>query len=365
MDTYLSTQIKDLIQAVHYRPAVSLIMPFEPKMKDKAELSKRFKFAYDRIKKDISKNYNDELADLVLTKLKNLIQSLNYSSYKKTVAIFVSPVFEKVLYLDIPVEERIIVDESFEIRDLVFAKKETQEFLLVSINAKSSKTYYVDKGKFKTIKIDLAEYAESLQGDLPDRVSNFSDPSEQKEFQLKKFLYYSDRGLEALLKAYPLPLFVMGPQKVLGYFKLITHNSKNIVGYIPGNFSDLSSGELAQVIEPHVQDWKKVHRKALLQQMEHAVSAGKLATGINEVWKQVNHRRGKLLIVEKDYRPSAEHAPNKDEIVELKDPYNNFSYIRDAVDDMIETILENGGDVEFVEEGTLSEFGHIVLILYY
>ena len=40
-------------------------------------------------------------------------------------------------------------------------------------------------------------------------------------------------------------------------------------------------------------------------------------------------------------------------------------YIKDAVDDVIENLLENGGDVEFVDEGVLVAYRHIALILYY
>jgi hypothetical protein len=35
------------------------------------------------------------------------------------------------------------------------------------------------------------------------------------------------------------------------------------------------------------------------------------------------------------------------------------------VDDVIEKVLENGGDVEFVDEGVLKDYHHIALILFY
>ena len=40
-------------------------------------------------------------------------------------------------------------------------------------------------------------------------------------------------------------------------------------------------------------------------------------------------------------------------------------YIKDAVDDVIEKVLKNGGDVEFVDEGLLKDYQHIALIQYY
>ena len=47
------------------------------------------------------------------------------------------------------------------------------------------------------------------------------------------------------------------------------------------------------------------------------------------------------------------------------EPYNKFSYIKDAVDDVIEKVLETGGDVEFVDAAVLNDYQHIALLQYY
>jgi hypothetical protein len=62
---------------------------------------------------------------------------------------------------------------------------------------------------------------------------------------------------------------------------------------------------------------------------------------------------------------AAQHGSSEDKIYETVEPYNRFSYIKDAVDDVIEKVLENGGDVEFVDEGILKDYNHIALIQYY
>ena len=65
-----------------------------------------------------SENYPADVEIMMMKKLRTIIKNLNFNTHKKSIAIFLSPVFEKVLYLDISVEEKIIIDESFEIRDL-------------------------------------------------------------------------------------------------------------------------------------------------------------------------------------------------------------------------------------------------------
>ena len=46
-------------------------------------------------------------------------------------------------------------------------------------------------------------------------------------------------------------------------------------------------------------------------------------------------------------------------------PRAKYSYVKDAVDDIIEKVLESGGDVEFVEEGVLNYYGQIALIKFF
>ena len=72
-----------------------------------------------------------------------------------------------------------------------------------------------------------------------------------------------------------------------------------------------------------------------------------------------------LLVVEKDYRGTPQQEGGEEILQKVMNPHNTFSYIKDAVDEVIEKVLENGGDVEFVEEGLLKEFRQIALIQFY
>jgi hypothetical protein len=42
--------------------------------------------------------------------------------------------------------------------------------------------------------------------------------------------------------------------------------------------------------------------------------------------------------------------------------YNKFSCIKNPIDEMIEKVLENDGDVEFVSDGLLKDYRQIALI---
>jgi len=131
MNTFLTPEIREVMEAIHYRPAVSVILPFEPQMRSKADLAYSLQLAADKVERELKVNYPDEMGMIVMQKLRTIIRTLNFNTFKKAVAIYVSPVFEKVLYLDIPVEEQIIVAESFEIRDLVYCKQQLHNYQAV------------------------------------------------------------------------------------------------------------------------------------------------------------------------------------------------------------------------------------------
>ena len=110
MNPAVTPDLKEVIEAVHYRPAVSVILPIETKINMKEELEHSLKIAADKVEKELSQNYPDSLASEVSEKLRNIIKNIEFDKEKKSIAIYVSPVFEKVFYLDIAVDEKIIVN---------------------------------------------------------------------------------------------------------------------------------------------------------------------------------------------------------------------------------------------------------------
>jgi hypothetical protein len=365
MNKLVPQEIREVMGAVHYRPAISIIMPFEPKMSLKTEIAYALKTASDRVERELREHYPNELGVLVMQKLRLLIKNLNFNTHKKSIAIFVSPVFEKVLYLDIAVEEKIIVDESFEIRDLVFAKKQVLKYLVLLLSGKEVRIFLGNSNNFVRILSDQSESVYAVLNDPPERVANFSDISDRKEIVTEKFLRHIDHSLDSILGAYPLPLFVCGVTKITGHFKKISKHAASVLEYIHGNFEDATIPRLKEALDPYISNWKKVRQKELLNLLHDAADKKKLAAGMTNVWREASKNTGRLLVIEKDFMYPAKQGPEQGEIGSITEPHHHFSYIRDAVDDVIEKVLEHGGDVEFTEKGMLKDFGQIALILFY
>lgn len=365
MPQTLIAEFAPVLEASHYLPCISLIMPFEPKMNLQNELAYKLKVAGDKIERELLANYPAEKVLPVMKKLRQVIKDLSYNTHKISIAIFVSPLIEKVYYLDLPVEEKIMIDDTFEIRDLIYSKKEIHKYLLVALNHHWTRIYLGNSTKFIRLISNVPNNTAAYSRDLPEKVANFSDQKKEKEIRFNNFLRHTDNGLSLLLKSYKLPLFVMGNANAIGHFKTITHNSRHIIEYIPVSFKESTEPDLMKIMEPYVADWKKIIETNLMKEIAEAMDKEKLAIGIKEVWKVATQKRGKLLVVEMNYTYPAQQGSKEEIIFKHDEKMKNAFFIKEAVDDVIEKVLASGGAVEFVHEGLLKEYHRIVLIEYY
>lgn len=351
---------------MHYRPAVSVILPFQIRSNLNSEFKQALKFSLDEVERKLTDDYPEELRRIVMRKLHHLSDGLRIDTTKKGVALYASPVFEKLVYLDIEVESRIVIDESFEIRDLVYNYKELQlHFLLLLLSSEECRLFLGDYQHLLPVKMQVPAKLADYVHDAPERVANFSDPGAFKEIQIEKLLRSVDKELTDLLHEHHLQVFVMGSTPVLGLFRSVTHNSKSIIEFVEGNYIDRNAHQLHQLIQPHLEKWKHQLQLQLLRQIEIAANQKKLAVGIEQIWQSIYEKNGRLLIVEKDFMVSCEQVQNGRVVFKERAKEPVFSHTHDAVDDAIELILKNGGDVAFVEKGLLNAYEHIALIKFY
>lgn len=79
-------------------PQVSLIIPFNSKMKKQAGLFKLLSSAADKTEIELMVKYSKERVVPVINKLRHLIKSMICKPDQKTIALFVSPHSEKLYY---------------------------------------------------------------------------------------------------------------------------------------------------------------------------------------------------------------------------------------------------------------------------
>lgn len=362
MKATVSPEVVELLSSDYYRPAVSITMPFEPKMDLKTRLEHSLKISADKIEDVLKQNYPEETGQLMMQKIRSIISSLNYDTLKKSISIYVSPVFEKVLYLDIPVDEKIVVDDSFDIRDLIYNKKQEKEYLVLLLSSNQSIIYLARSNRLERKVFDSHPSDFSYVEQEKEKVGNFTDNSSHKEALMEKFLMHTDSGLDEIIKLFQLPLFVFGSERIIGHFKDITKHGEHVVKYIHGSYIDASTDVISKVLQQHIDDWDKIKQVHILGQLEAAADKGRLVFGILPVERAAFNQNAKLLVIEKGFYYNTQNAGDTKSVNQTG---KRNSYKKDIVDDIIEKVLEFGGDVEFVEKDAIKNYHHIALITFH
>jgi len=344
-------------------PSVVIVLPFEPKMRTKAELEPVLAAALSKAEKDLMLKYPSGVAMPVIRRVQAIFRNLNYATHKRSIAIFASAETEKVLYLDLEVEEKVVTDGSFGMQDLVDCKKNAVEYLVMILSARQSKMYTGNGHALKLIKSNAPQNVYAYLHEPPERVANFSDPEERRELMLDKFLHHMDEGLSAILKAYPLPVFLVGSERVLGHFWAITRHAGNIAGRIYRNCGEGEESGLQEVLEPYIRDWRTVRQQNALRQVEMAEGSRKLSHGLQEVAVTAKYRNSSLLVVERGF--SAGEPAGVGGGIQADMQGGGEFYIKSPVDRIVQKVLENGGEVEWVDKGLLKDYGGIALVRYY
>lgn len=348
-------QPDQLTDVMPLQPAVSVVMPFETHLRTKAEVESQFQACVNMAISQIDEHYHSELGRLVISKLKKVFARLNFSSYKKSVAIFISPVFEKIIYIPFEVRPSVFVAPTFSIQQILKAKTINRSFLLVNLSRYSSNIYLGDGVSLSRVNMNMRD--ENGKPVSFPKEKSYTGRNELRDMILRAFLRQTDQALHLLLKAYPLPVFITGSPKVIGEFRKISSNTNRIVKFIHGHFADANEQQLKQMLQPLQKEWQEIQYKDLHQRLETAANAGHLATGIREVWKNTKARNASLLVLEENYIPTAILHPLKTETA-----YNNDSLANNIIDEIVEKVLEAGGDVQLVKPGTLADYEPIVLI---
>src|SRR3954464_16057760 len=91
-------------------PCISMVLPFAPVMAKKEDLAFALKEAFDEVAAMVKMHYPAIQAGSLLNRLSSTIRNLNYCTHTRTVVIFVSPLIEKVYYLDIDMKKKIALD---------------------------------------------------------------------------------------------------------------------------------------------------------------------------------------------------------------------------------------------------------------
>ncbi|TNY34859.1 hypothetical protein [Thermomonospora catenispora] len=286
------------------------------------------------------------LAEEVMGGLRQAADRVDLERAREGVALYAAPDGERHAFVldQPPAEERVVVDHTFATRDLIAAHTRTTRYWLLTL---------ADRARLWDGRAD--GLTEVLDGPFPMT----RPPGEGEGFH---------RAVAAALGAVtgrdPRPVVVAGTTPDQARFEAAAHGSIILAGRIDGDRSDAGADELAELARPVLAAYEDLREVAVLTELEAARSLRRYACGLTDVARLAEEGRGAHLVVERGYCAPAVRSPRGDLIpVDGRRPPGDV--VDDAVDRVIETVLEYGGEVTLVSDGFLVDHDRIALVVRY
>lgn len=356
-------------------PSVSILIPTDKRYpgfkNDQEKMNSLLKQTEDTLLKDFpSKKTKPLIKDMY-----NLAAGIDYRNLSDGLGLFVSPYREKLVLFPFPVKEKVIIDRTFELRDLLFAAKNDFNYAVITISEKKVRIFHGFNNRLVEEKYpDMPYNMNDVGGKGHSRVGTFTSFSSSKnvtdqkayaERKLEKYTREIDRVISANKTLKKIPLVIAGPKRLAGHFHTITKNTKSILGYVNGNFDRLNEKEIYTRVSKLIGKRLSETQKEALGKLEEAVGSRKAVSGIRDVWKAAYNKQGRLLLVEKDFYSAGKTGKRPSSLISDNLDKYDIHYMNDSVDDVIELVLKYGGNVVFVDNGKLEEHGRIALITYF
>jgi hypothetical protein len=222
---------------------------------------------------------------------------------------------------------------------------------------------------FEAIRDDLVEVldhgfpfaAEVIPRDRRAVAGRFAlPPGRDDKEQWRAFYRDVDQALTDASRGDVLPIVLVGVKRSTGMFENVSRNARLVIGRVDGAHEHANAHQLGAGAWPIVREHLRARRREAVADLAEARPTGKAVTGIDQVWQFGRQGRGRLLVVEEDYRayPASEIDGR---LVRAKRV--GPEVMDDPVDELIEHVVRAGGSVEFVAPGALADLGRIGLVL--
>jgi hypothetical protein len=361
----MNRQDVHLLQQIQGYPALTITLPAHRTAPENRQDPIRLRNLVTKATSRLLEEFSKREAAPLLSRLEKLADGVDHTYALDGLALFVNRDFARAFQVPFTLKERVVVDDDFFTRDLVFAMNRTPRYWALVLSEKPTHLY---EGTRDTL-VEVTEHGfpmthEGPGGEQPLPRGMGINTSAHRDERHRQFFRQVDEGLKRFMSNDPLPLAVVGVDRYLSFFQEISEHRNAVVATLTGNHDKTSAHELGALVWPPVKAGLAERRQQVLQELDKAIGERKVGSGIIEVWRLAHEGRGRLLLVEEDY-----HAPGTVDgtamHLKLEDDATAPGVMDDAVDEIIEMVLAKQGRVVFVENGQLKDHQRIALVLRY
>lgn len=354
-----------LLQQVKGYPCLTIILPTHRTSPDNRQDPLRLKNLIGEATNRLLSEFSKREAEALLKRLEDLTSGIDFARTLDGLALFVNQDFARASILPFTVKERVVVDKTFATRDLVYALNHSVRYWVLALSEKPTRLFEGTNDTLEEIQEKgFPMVHEGPGGEAPLPGGFGVQKSAYRDEYFEKFLRKVDAALKNVLAEDNLPVILVGVDRHLAFFNELTAHGNSVIGSVTGSHDKTSPHELGKLVAPLLKTYLDDKRKDALAQLDKATSEKKLASTIGGVWVLAHEGRGDLLLVEDDFHYPARLDESGKNIIPTEDT-TAPDVIDDAVDEIIEEVLNKKGKVVFLQNGQLSDHGRIALVLRY
>ena len=335
---------------------VTLILPTHRTAPDNQQDRINLKNLASSVAAKLHETYGTRELNGLLANL-NRIDEIDIQQNKEGLVVFVSEsVFEYARLLFAP-EQRFIIDSTFATRDLLRQMSYEDNYYVMTLSNNkvrllegSNEHLHEIKDKYFPADNDVysTDVVKIAQGNSHDK-------------HLQEFFNRQDKYFLAEHHAvHPGHLVLAGTDRNIQHYVQVADRKNILLTSIEGSYDEAPTHALAEKTWPAVRRALSERRKLAINQLE-SVGAGMLATDLSEIWKLIHEGRGAHLYVEKDFYHAGVIAG--DTLMTTLE--GNEELQNDVIDEIIEATIQFGGQVHFMDNGSLEKYGRAALVLRY
>jgi hypothetical protein len=352
------------LQGLRDYPSVSLLAPTHrtppAKNRDRIVVKNLVSEGLERLRGEFK---GREVAALVRN-LNGLVERVDWGHTLDGLALFASRDVATAVDLPFRVKPRVVVDATFATRDLVFTLNRAVRYRVLVLTEKPTRLFEATTNVLTedtTKPFPMTHTGPGGASRLPG--GQGINRSAVRDESHRQFFRKVDDALAAIQKDDRLPIVVVGVDRYLAFYQEIAKDPDAIVGLVEGSYDNPNRAALGKLVWPVFKAGSTLRRTRALVRLKEAVSINRHASGIDQVWRAAYEKRCQTLLVETGFDYPADLSPQGDRLL----PYSvrGPAALDDAVDEVIETVLAEGGEVFFYEPGTLDLHQRIAAVLRY
>lgn len=359
----MSKAVFNQLKSVEGYPCVTLMLPTHrakpESLQDPTRLGNLIREAEQRLRQERS----EADIELIMAHLTRVQNDLNHTYNQEGLIVFANRDLGTYARVPFEVEERVVIDRNFATRDLIRSFQLAESYYVMTLSWNHMRLLHGVQDQLH----EVNSHGFPFQHDfgVTDRVD--WSISHYENAQLREFFNRVDKALFDLYQQAPGELVLAGVAENIGHYREIADRPELITLELHGNFDEASPHALGQAAWPLVKQHRDEQKTEAIAELDKAFGAKKASSGVQEVYQLARQGRGRILLVEEGYyQPADVQIDDMDQAhLDLDVDPQAPGIVDDLVDEIAEQVVAHDGEVVFVDDGTLSDHGHIAMVLRY